>query len=415
MLILAATVAWPAGWSSAQGSILVDDSDGNGVVSGAVEELTSESTARVTVRNERRFWVALDLQDPTGSMVLTPADLADDAGRVYAGLAVIGPGGEAAYEASFSPTEPGSQDVWVHYDGTTIGGLSAVALNVLQVIAYGLGAGQLSGSADAVLTAARTITDLPDWVAIAQSNQGGAATFADIPEYASVLLGTQAGRQAIRQALSELGVSVRGQQLRILARAMGAAEIVLLVNDLRDAVSDAETQGSVRFSSGGETDEADGAQARDASDGVAWSGDSLGRPWSLRLPTGQNHSDALEREFDSELNAPGLGIPLRFTFVVQAWSGDRSFDLTLLADARSQCLQLGTVGDCAAQLHFYGAAYDPVPIELPVGCGLTDLAGYSEGIGPVVVILVFSVGQDIWTLRTSGHEGETDDLVRELL
>jgi hypothetical protein len=233
----------------------IDDTHANGVVSAWVEEGQDAYHAIIKVKNDKNFWVAVEAIHQVGGLVVRPAELTDDLGAAYALAAVIPPGGEAAYGVTAVPEAGGgSQVIRLHFDGQSIGGGAAAALNVLELVALAVGHGKISiagkktqQGAEALIAASKVITDLPDWKTVIDSTDG-APSFGDIPAYASVLLGTAAGRAAIIEALKELGVAVTDDQLGKLDLAKDLAQAGLLVVDLVASGFLGTNEGFVRLS-----------------------------------------------------------------------------------------------------------------------------------------------------------------------
>jgi len=236
---------------AAQGAeIRLDDVKANGIVSGEVKDQYAPGRAIVTVHNLRRFWVAIEPADQWGSMTFEPAPTTGDRGDLggaWATIAVIPPLGTAAYDLSWDPRAGGSQAFRVHYDGTSAGGLAAVALNVVQLVGHVVGEGELKGGSGAVATALQTITQLPGWADIVRKNQGDAMALTDLPAVVKALLGSSTGRKALREALKAVGIDIGLPALRKIATGVSGAEVLLFLEDLGDAVSKGQVDGSVAF------------------------------------------------------------------------------------------------------------------------------------------------------------------------
>ena len=236
---------------AAQGAVIeADNSAGHGIVAGEVKDPYAPGRAIVSVQNLRRFWVAIEPVEHWGSTTFDPAPTTGphaDLGGAWATIAVIPPLGTAAYDLSVDPRAGGSQAFRVHYDGTSVGGLAAVALNVVQLVAHVAGDGQLKGGAAAAGTAIRALTQLPEWEDIVRKNQGDAMALTDLPAVVKALLGSGTGRSALREALKAVGIEVGLGTLRNIATGVSGAEVLLFLKDLGEAVGKGQVDGSVSF------------------------------------------------------------------------------------------------------------------------------------------------------------------------
>lgn len=248
VLMLIALVGVPAAAQPA--GLVADGSLGNGIAVGEVKDQFAPGRAIVAVRNPRRFWVAIDPVEQWGSMTFDPAPLEGpqaNLGGAWATVAVIPPGGTAAYDLSWDPGAGSGQSFRVHYDGTSAGGLAATALNIVQLVGHVVGEGDLGGDAAAVGVAIRTLTQLPEWQDIVRKHQDGALAITDLPAVVKALLGSDTGRKALREALRAVGLKVGLSTLRKIATGVSGAEVLLFLKDLGEAVGDGEVDGSVQF------------------------------------------------------------------------------------------------------------------------------------------------------------------------
>jgi len=233
---------------AATGTVTVDLSLGNEIATGAVTD-PDPAHARVTVSNRYHFWAGLDLQAPSGGARLTPTPIGEDARGLYGLLGLIGPEATSAWAGTFDPAG-GSQAVWLHYDLATARGAQALALTTLTIVADSFGAPLLAPSASAVVHAVTLLTDLDEFTNLLAAV--GRNDPWEIAKAWSLLLQSQAGRDAIRLALADLGVVATDGALKSLGSVVGLIDFARTMLDLLRAGLAGHTSGLVTFSVGGE-------------------------------------------------------------------------------------------------------------------------------------------------------------------
>ena len=238
------TVAPARALTVAGPEVTVDLSAGNEIATGAVLD-PDPANARVTVSNRYHFWAGLDLLPPVGGARLAPTPIGEDARGLYGLLGLIGPEATSAWAGTFDPAGA-SQAVWLHYDLATGRGAQALALTSLTLVADTFGAPLLARSPATVIRAITLLTDLAEF-----TNLLGAVQRNDpwgIVKAWSLLLQSPVGRDAIRLALSELGVIVSDGFLKSLGSVAGAWDFIQTLRDLLRAGLGGHMSGLVTFS-----------------------------------------------------------------------------------------------------------------------------------------------------------------------
>jgi hypothetical protein len=247
LILLVVLIGGPIGALAESASVTVDNSQAAGAIQGLVLK-DKPSGAIIAIKNRHDFWTNIKILSSVTTKLVADRQLQSapgggGVGDLYAQLGLIGPGGQANWDATFDQRLGGSQTILT--SPSLAISPNAGALTILSIVGEMTGGLAETGNSEQVLKAISEIGKSGDFIEMLHDLQNGSST--DLAMHFFKLLNDPTQTTVLVQALSDLNIIVSAALIKKVLTIWSIYNLSRLVVDEASALITNSASGSVTF------------------------------------------------------------------------------------------------------------------------------------------------------------------------